>query len=258
MNSNFKALRLAVLSAIVILFIFKQHALGCLGGTSCPATCDSWTCVSKGAITNPGKLSKTNETICVGGSVSEPVLSGTAFSYGKEAQWCTNNCNSSWTNYGNISYTITSWWVPQNPASASFYSVGTYYFTNYVIGHPLDWTCPDAIGPATVGTYTVTVVDDTSPPYIVKQPSSRTVAVGNNALFGVSATSCSGIIYYQWRKNGINLFNVGNISGVNSSMLLIRQVSLSDLGTLLRCHCKQLSGFCNERCRQVVGLPARF
>lgn len=64
-------------------------------------------------------------------------------------------------------------------------------------------------------------------PMITTQPQSQSVSVGAAATFTVTVTG-PGPLSYQWRKNGSPVFNGGNISGANSSALVIQPVSTAD------------------------------
>ncbi|MDB6123977.1 MAG: large protein [Pedosphaera sp.] len=66
-------------------------------------------------------------------------------------------------------------------------------------------------------------------PSIVTQPASVTNAPGATVTFTV-AVSGSAPFTYQWKKNGTNLTNVGNISGANTATLQVSSVALSDSG----------------------------
>jgi hypothetical protein len=66
-------------------------------------------------------------------------------------------------------------------------------------------------------------------PAIIQQPQSQTVASYNGASFFVAANG-TGPLSYQWRKNGNNLVNGGNISGATSTNLNLASVTLSDAG----------------------------
>jgi hypothetical protein len=70
---------------------------------------------------------------------------------------------------------------------------------------------------------TLTVID---PPSIVTQPASLTNNAGTLATFAVTATGTNP--GYQWRKNGANLANGGNVSGATSSFLALSSVSSAD------------------------------
>jgi Immunoglobulin I-set domain len=64
---------------------------------------------------------------------------------------------------------------------------------------------------------------------ITDQPDSLSVAVGNQASFSVTATGTPPLSY-QWRKNGTNLANGGNISGVTTTNLTLTNVQTNNAG----------------------------
>jgi Immunoglobulin I-set domain len=68
------------------------------------------------------------------------------------------------------------------------------------------------------------------PPDILAQPQSLVVFPGADAQFSVTVQG-SFPLFYQWRKNGINLSDGGNISGSSSSLLKISNASASDAGS---------------------------
>ncbi len=65
------------------------------------------------------------------------------------------------------------------------------------------------------------------PPTITGQPADQTVCSGSIAVFGVSASG-AGTVGYQWRRDGTNLVNGGNISGANTATLTIDPVGAAD------------------------------
>ena len=64
-------------------------------------------------------------------------------------------------------------------------------------------------------------------PSIVRQPASQTNISGNTAVFAATAGGSPGLVY-QWRKNGTNLANGGNISGALSNVLTLGSVTAGD------------------------------
>ncbi len=65
------------------------------------------------------------------------------------------------------------------------------------------------------------------PPIILSSPTSRTNNPGSSATFIVTAYG-SGPLAYQWRRNGTNLSNGGNISGATTALLSLSNASQSD------------------------------
>lgn len=66
-------------------------------------------------------------------------------------------------------------------------------------------------------------------PVISTQPTSQTVTAGTAAHFSVGAVNTVGA--YQWRKNGINLVNGGNVSGATTSALTVSNAQGTDAAT---------------------------
>lgn len=67
----------------------------------------------------------------------------------------------------------------------------------------------------------------TGPPTIDQQPVDVVVPNGGSCYFFVAATGFS--MTYQWHRNGTNLLNGGNISGANSSQLVISPAGSGDV-----------------------------
>jgi hypothetical protein len=65
------------------------------------------------------------------------------------------------------------------------------------------------------------------PPAIVKQPISSALYAGRTAHFDAVAIGSSPLSY-QWKKNGVNVSNGGNISGALTDSLSIGNVSAAD------------------------------
>jgi uncharacterized repeat protein (TIGR03803 family) len=68
------------------------------------------------------------------------------------------------------------------------------------------------------------------PPHVVVQPTNQTVYVGMNATFNVVAAGTASLLY-QWRLNGTNLTDGGNLTGSSTSILAINNVSAANAGT---------------------------
>lgn len=66
-----------------------------------------------------------------------------------------------------------------------------------------------------------------APPSISVHPVSVNKNASTTATFGITASG-GGILTYQWRKDGIDLVNGGNISGANSSTLTVAPVYAAD------------------------------
>jgi subtilase family serine protease len=69
-----------------------------------------------------------------------------------------------------------------------------------------------------------------SPPVITVQPTNQSVLQGGTAIFTVTATG--GLpLSYQWRDNGTNLTDGGNVLGSTTTNLVIGNVSSNNVGT---------------------------
>jgi len=77
------------------------------------------------------------------------------------------------------------------------------------------------------GKYDFATVKHVTLPIITCQPLSRTNGVGTTASFTVEAFG-GGPLSYQWRRQGTNLVNGGNLSGVTTTNLLIANVQPAD------------------------------
>jgi gliding motility-associated-like protein/uncharacterized repeat protein (TIGR01451 family) len=62
--------------------------------------------------------------------------------------------------------------------------------------------------------------------YSMVEPTNQTACEGTDALFLVAATGSN--LNFQWRRGNVELLNTGNISGVNTSTLLISPVTSLD------------------------------
>ena len=67
-------------------------------------------------------------------------------------------------------------------------------------------------------------------PVITQQPANQTVFAGGNATFTVAAGGLSPLAY-QWRKNGNNIANGGNVSGATSNVLQFTAVTINNAGS---------------------------
>ncbi|HEC42189.1 MAG TPA: hypothetical protein ENI20_05100 [Bacteroides sp.] len=75
---------------------------------------------------------------------------------------------------------------------------------------------------------------------ITIQPVSKQVCENDNISFNVAATGTG--ITYQWKKNGADLIDAGNITGSQTSVLGIGNINLADFGT----YTCLVSGTCNS------------
>jgi len=85
--------------------------------------------------------------------------------------------------------------------------------------------CVDDNGPDAGVAY----VFDLTAPIITQQPSNQTAHAGDGASFTVTATAL-GTLSYQWRKDGVDLADGGNVSGATTDTLTIDPVGVGDAG----------------------------
>ncbi len=113
----------------------------------------------------------------------------------------------------------------------------TYTISNITNGDAGNYTCyvSNACGNITTNVATLTINPATS---ITTQPVSLNANSGDNVQFTVSATGSN--LTYQWKKDGANINNGGNISGATTSSLTITSVTTSDQGD----YTCQVSGDC--------------
>jgi hypothetical protein len=84
-------------------------------------------------------------------------------------------------------------------------------------------------GSITSNPATLTVGSPAVPPGISVQPAAKSVLIGQNASFGVTATG-DAPLSYQWWKGGTSLTNGGEFSGVTSNILTLTGAQLVDVG----------------------------
>jgi hypothetical protein len=66
-------------------------------------------------------------------------------------------------------------------------------------------------------------------PAFSAQPANQIVLVGSNAVFSVTASGSTPLVF-QWRKNGANLVNGAGISGATSNVLTLTAVTTNSSG----------------------------
>jgi hypothetical protein len=82
-------------------------------------------------------------------------------------------------------------------------------------------------GSITSAVAVLTVNPAPTPPLIITPPANQTLTAGSNATFTVTAAGTAPLAY-QWRKNGGNMSNGGNVSGAASSALTLTGVQSVD------------------------------
>ena len=115
-----------------------------------------------------------------------------------------------------------------------------YFGTNVLLAQTNSTLVITNVQLAQAGNYSVTVsnyvgytnslaalLTVAQPPVITLQPTNQTVLSYNSASFSVGATG-TGSLNYQWRKNGTNLVDGGNITGSTTTTLNLASVSVAD------------------------------
>lgn len=110
---------------------------------------------------------------------------------------------------------------------------------------------------ADAGAYSVTVVGDCNTvsnnftitvintPVITAQPVSQATPMGNGAVFTVTATAATNVIY-QWQTNGVNISDGPGVIGSATSRLAISNLSLTMDGTQVRVVVSDCAGSLNS------------
>src|SRR5437867_3883230 len=125
-------------------------------------------------------------------------------------QWQFNGMNL--TDGGNVSDATT--------ATLTLTSVQANQAGTYSV---LVW---NAAGSATSSNATLAII---TAPLITSQPVNQTVAAGATVTFNAAAIG-SGTLNYQWRFNGTNLLDGGNVSGARTASLTLANVQLTQAG----------------------------
>lgn len=132
------------------------------------------------------------------------------------------------------------------PATGTIYTYdpGTYTYLWSPSGNLNDATIKNPLASALTNTtkFYVTVTNTSSTcvnvdsvtvnvsagPGITTQPQAVNGCLGSNAVFNVVATGAG--LTYQWKKDGTDLTNGGNIAGATSNMLTVSSLSAADVG----------------------------
>ncbi len=171
---------------------------------SCGAN-DTSMFVSLGIDTSPEIIAEPiDQTACAGNSVSFSIIAnGTGLTY----QW--RNGNTDLVNGGNI-YGANSATLIIDPANIA----DTSSFYNVIIS--------GSCGANDTSMF-VSLGIDTSPE-IITEPANQTACTGSSVSFSVVSTGLN----FQWRNGVIDLVNGGNISGANSTTLIIDPANIAD------------------------------
>jgi hypothetical protein len=211
-----------------VWFAFSAWAQNC---QNCCIESTSTNAVSctPGQITSFGALNFTATNVCAGNTIIAPQLTtGVTISQATQVNSITYNCNTSLNhNETNlVAYNIGAlYFTPTNfnwPASITgpFNTPGTYVYRAQVNGTPSCSSCSTIV--VTVAMVTITVTS--SPPVIITQPTSQTVAVGNDVTFTAAGSGCPSVTY-QWWFNATN-----SLLNATSSSLTITNVQTTNAG----------------------------
>ncbi len=80
-----------------------------------------------------------------------------------------------------------------------------------------------------VATTRIAKRDRAGGPFFSDQPDDLELDSGQTAMFSVTAGGTNPLTY-QWRRDGVNLMNGGNVAGATSAMLTVSNVSEADNG----------------------------
>ncbi len=128
------------------------------------------------------------------------------------------------------------WRIGSSPLPENGHYVGTTTTTLQIVGLTLadvsdQYNCfVTNLDDGCVATSNNATVGVMSPVTITDQPDSQTVTEGSNVVFQVTASGDTPISY-QWRRNGVNLSNGGNIYGATAATLVIISVQAYQAGT---------------------------
>ena len=161
-----------------------------------------------------------NQAACSGQTVNFTVnASGNSLSY----QWRKNGANlvDSGNMLGATLPTLTLTSITTN--DSGYYDVVVSNACGSVIA-------PNSTDPD-YSTAKLTVV--TKPVITLQPPVSQTICLGQTASFSVTASGAPGTapLSYQWRKNGVYLYDGDNISGAATATLLLSNVTIDDAGS---------------------------
>ncbi|HOC54384.1 MAG TPA: immunoglobulin domain-containing protein [Verrucomicrobiota bacterium] len=112
-------------------------------------------------------------------------------------------------------------------------------------------------GPCQAGQGTIFRLSIGCAPAITAQPASQAAVVGAQAQFSVAVTG-SRPFSYQWRRNGTNLLDGGNVSGSTNRTLSLTSVSLADAGTYTVSVSNSLGSVTSATARLTAVYPPAF
>ena len=199
---------------------------------------DSFNGTAATLLTKLGIGGAGNGATIVSSSVPGTVLTGATFTATITLQ---NSGGTAWTNTGANPYKLGS----QSPANNTTWGLSRVALPSSPIaaGQNAAFTFT-ATAPTNLGTYTfawqmtqdgvawfgatnstsITVVG--ASPTLITQPANQTVVEGKTAQFKVVAAGAP-TLTYQWRQNGTNLADGGNIGGTAGATLTLTNVQLT-------------------------------
>jgi Concanavalin A-like lectin/glucanases superfamily/Immunoglobulin I-set domain len=122
------------------------------------------------------------------------------------------------------------YWETDGTANTNAYAGGTAYSTGVAAdgyGYGLGDTSLTPRAGDRVFVVALTAAVSPLPPRFNIQPTSLSVYGGRTAQFTAKASGTPTLVY-QWRKNGLNVSNGGNISGATTDTLKIANISAAD------------------------------
>lgn len=107
----------------------------------------------------------------------------------------------------------------------------TFYVSNASMGDLGNYTCvvANSAGTATSAPATIST-PGAEPATIVSEPLNQNVNEGDTVVFSVTATGAPAPTF-QWRRNGVDLYDGAGVSGANLNALTLTSVAAGDAGS---------------------------
>ncbi len=115
----------------------------------------------------------------------------------------------------------------------AFDAAGNIYTVDNVTEWLRAWSPPDGPNAKDVSRTVGVASQGAGGPVITAHPSDLAVCPTDSAAFSVTATG--GTLTYQWRKNGIDLTDGGDVSGATTASLSLSNVPATDDGAVFTC-----------------------